>query len=628
MSARTLSKGFIAGACSALVLAACGGGGGGGYGSNMPAPTYTIGGTATGLTGTVVLQNNAGDNLSVTANGTFAFATPVASGRPYAVTVLTQPAGETCTVTSGSGTAAATVTSVAVTCVGMLSVVSSAPANNGVSVDRVLPLTITYSAPLNATGLASTVTLTNPGVVDAFTVAAAGTQLQITPSGPLTLLAPHTLGVSTAIRGTGGEAPAAAFSINFTTRDGFWRGPMQMQAASTGDGQDPDIAFARNGDALAVWDQSDGTHTSIWARSYSFIWGPAMLIETGVGDAMSPHVALDPAGNGIAVWQQQNGTRFDIWANYFTAGSGWGTAQLIETVDTGDAQYPQIAFDSSGNAIAVWEQSDGTHVRIRTNRYTKGTGWGTATTLDTAGNGDAGSPAIAIDANNNAAVVWQQAAGTVSDVWAARYTVAGGWSAPAHLETDNANSAAYPQVAFDLNGNAMAVWVQNDTTGPHVWANRFTSGAWGTPQRVETGSEQAFFPGVAFDGLGNAFAIWEQQGTNYLDIWSARYVAGTGWAPPALLDTEDAGQADSMHVAADLNGNAIAVWEQTDGTHFGIRMRRYQNGTGWGNVRSLEDPTAGDAFFPRVAVDPKGEAFVTWEQQGATQLNVETIRFD
>jgi hypothetical protein len=68
----------------------------------------------------VVLQNNAGDNLTLTANGSFAFATPVVSGSAYAVTVLTQPAvpSQTCSVTAGSGTVtSANVTTVVVTCI-------------------------------------------------------------------------------------------------------------------------------------------------------------------------------------------------------------------------------------------------------------------------------------------------------------------------------------------------------------------------------------------------------------------------------------------------------------------------------------------------------------------------------
>lgn len=80
---------------------------------------YLIGGTINGLLGTVTLQNNGGDNLDITSNGTFAFATPVTSGATYAVTVLTQPAtpSQTCVVTEGSGSVTNTdVTTVVVTC--------------------------------------------------------------------------------------------------------------------------------------------------------------------------------------------------------------------------------------------------------------------------------------------------------------------------------------------------------------------------------------------------------------------------------------------------------------------------------------------------------------------------------
>ena len=80
-------------------------------------PTYSVGGTASGLSGTVVLQDNGGDNLSVAANGSFTFPTKLTSGSAYAVTVLTQPTGQTCAVSGGTGTVgSANVASVAVTC--------------------------------------------------------------------------------------------------------------------------------------------------------------------------------------------------------------------------------------------------------------------------------------------------------------------------------------------------------------------------------------------------------------------------------------------------------------------------------------------------------------------------------
>ena len=79
---------------------------------------YSIGGTISGLTGTVKLENNGGNVLSVTANGTFTFTTKLASGKTYDVTVSTQPSGQTCTPTDKTGTVGSeNVTTVIVTCV-------------------------------------------------------------------------------------------------------------------------------------------------------------------------------------------------------------------------------------------------------------------------------------------------------------------------------------------------------------------------------------------------------------------------------------------------------------------------------------------------------------------------------
>ena len=92
--------------------------GGGSVGGTKTTTTYTIGGTLSGLASgaTVVLSDNTSDSLSLTANGAFTFKTAVNAGSAYSVTVATQPSGQTCTVTGGSGTANANVTGVSVTC--------------------------------------------------------------------------------------------------------------------------------------------------------------------------------------------------------------------------------------------------------------------------------------------------------------------------------------------------------------------------------------------------------------------------------------------------------------------------------------------------------------------------------
>jgi PKD repeat protein len=83
--------------------------------------TYSIGGSVSGLEGSgLVLQNNAGDDLSIDANGGFTFSTELLDGSSYTVTVKTQPTSpnQTCSISNGSGVVAgANVTDVNVDCV-------------------------------------------------------------------------------------------------------------------------------------------------------------------------------------------------------------------------------------------------------------------------------------------------------------------------------------------------------------------------------------------------------------------------------------------------------------------------------------------------------------------------------
>jgi hypothetical protein len=72
---------------------------------------FTISVAVTGLTGTLVMQDDKADNLTFTTNSTLTFATSYASGSSYTVSVKTQPAGQTCTLGSNaSGTITSNIT--------------------------------------------------------------------------------------------------------------------------------------------------------------------------------------------------------------------------------------------------------------------------------------------------------------------------------------------------------------------------------------------------------------------------------------------------------------------------------------------------------------------------------------
>ena len=384
-----------------------------------------------------------------------------------------------------------------------------------------------------------------------------------------------------------------------------------------------------------MWHQHDGTRYNIWANRYTagIGWGTAALIETDdTGDAFDPRIAIDAGGNALVVWVQDGGPRRSIVASRYTAAANtWSTAVLIETDDTGSAWKPKIAIDANGNALAVWAQDDGTENSVFANRYTASSNtWGTAVAIETDNviGHSASEPQIAVDANGNALAVWAQSDGIRDSIWANRYTAGSGWGTAALIETDDAGAAYTPKIAIDATGNAMAVWAQWDGTQTSIFANRYTAGTgWGTAAPIET--DNALNAGtvqIAFDASGNAMAVWVQ-GDGLSNVWANRYTAGTGWGTATLIETDNAGSAASPQIAFDSTGNALAVWSQSDGARINIWANRYTRGIGWGTAALIETDNAGDANEPQVGIDPSGNALAVWYQSNGTRSDIWANRY-
>ncbi len=415
----------------------------------------------------------------------------------------------------------------------------------------------------------------------------------------------------------------------------------------------PRVAFAPNGDALAVWmQQSDGLYFHIWANHFTAAtntWGTEEILETGAGDAWDPRIAIDAHGNALVVWYQDGDPtgagRNDIWSNYYTAGSGWGGAVLVESDNAGPALNPQVAFDPSGVGVAVWLQSDGTASQIRSSRFTVGT-WGTVSLLEAVSPGASRAPQIAIDASGNALAVWSRYDGTSENIWANRYTAGSGWGTAGLIETDNAGPATVPQIAFDASGNALAVWQQSDGLRRNIWSNRYSAGTgWGTAELIEwNNAADADNPQMAVDGTGNAVVVWQQSSGSGTPtrIWSNRYTAGSGWGGfPALIQTDIGGggtaNALTPQVAMDASGNVLAVWVQPDGASDpapDIWINRYTAGSGWGTTANLGQvrinipgAAGAPAGWPQIALDANGKALVVWSQSDGTADSIWSNRY-
>ena len=374
----------------------------------------------------------------------------------------------------------------------------------------------------------------------------------------------------------------------------------------------PQIVMDPVGNAAAVWYAYDGPGNSIWANNYSANsgWGTATRLENNTGEALGPHIAMDANGNSIAVWYQHEGTLAKIWASRYTAGQGWGTATPISTDITGRAYNPQIVMDIHGNAIAVWYQYDDTlHTNVWSNRYTVGQGWGSATLLEN-NTSYVNYPHIAMDAEGNAIAVWQEYVGSQTSIWGNRYTAGSGWGTATPIGT---NDAKYPQLVMSDNGNAIVMWEYQDG----IWVNHYTvDQGWGSSTLLpDVGPSRH----LAMDADGNAIAVWsEYDGTLPYNIWASHYLADQGWGTATLVEAGDDGEAKYLQIAMDAEGNAVLVWQQDyylsnyHNLRSNVWASRYTAGSGWGTAMPIEAESILSSSNPHVAMNDHGQAMAVW----------------
>jgi hypothetical protein len=384
-----------------------------------------------------------------------------------------------------------------------------------------------------------------------------------------------------------------------------------------------------NGNAFAIWVQNGGgSYPDIWTNRYvaSTGWELPTLMENSDTNVGVPSVAAQDNGNAIAVWPQTDGIRDSIWASRYVVGTGWSTPVLIETDNAGHAYAPSVAIDASGNAIAVWHQYDGVRNNIWANRYVAGGGWGTATLIETSTE-SASYPLIAVNGGGDAIVVWDQFDGARNNSWANRYVVGSGWGVATLIETENLGSAVSQSIAMDATGNGVAAWVQSDGTRYNLWANRYdVVTGWGAATLIENDNTGDVIQGspVVMDGNGNAMVVWSQFDGTRSNVWANRYVVGSGWGGATLIETDNTGSASSPSIAMNASGDAVAVWDQSDGTRTNIWANRYTMGTGWGTASLIEADNTGDATVASVAMSANGNAVAVWIQWDGLKFNVWT----
>jgi hypothetical protein len=177
-----------------------------------------------------------------------------------------------------------------------------------------------------------------------------------------------------------------------------------------------DVAIGGNGDAIAVAD-SNNAIASRYLLFGTNEWSNPAVLATGTL-LSSARVGADAQGNAVAIWSNLVNLQSSTFSN---ATKTWSSPITIpKDSATNTVGNPQIAVDPKGNAVAIWRGnvfgSQPQRHLIQVATLKAGTNEWTGLTVLSDINQDANHPHIAIDANSNAVAVWQQSNGTSTEI--------------------------------------------------------------------------------------------------------------------------------------------------------------------------------------------------------------------
>ncbi|HEY2532524.1 MAG TPA: kelch repeat-containing protein [Xanthobacteraceae bacterium] len=558
--------------------------------------TYNIGVTVSGLNASgLVLQDNGGDNLTISANGSVNFATPVASGSTYAVTILSQPAHQSCAVSAGSGTVTSSdVTGIAVSCTNTYTIggtvsglVSSGLVlqDNGAD-DLTISTTgnFTFATAMTAGGPYAVTILTQPsgqtcsvGNGSGTVTAADITNISVTCGNVWTWVAGSNVNSSAGIYGTQGVAsisnvPGARLAaISWTDTSGnLW--------LFGGNGYD---STATNGNLNDLWEFNPTAGTWDWVSGSNSVNASGLYGTQGVASASNAPGARDAAmswsdSSGLWLFGGNGPAGFfnDLWLFNPTAGT-WEWVSGSNSGNTGGT-YGTQGVASTGNvpgariAAVSWTDSSGNLWLFGGYGYDSSDTLGYLNDLwefnPAAGTWEWVSGSNTIGASG---VYGTQGVASISNVPGARSSAVSWRDLSGNLWLFGGNGYDSSGVNSDLND----LWELNPLTGIWVWVSGSNSanaiGVYGT-QGLASASN---IPGSRnsstswSDSSGN---LWLFGGSGYFnDLWKFDPTAGTWEWVGGSNSTNVAGVYGSLGVASTSNmpgARATAIsWTDSSG---------------------------------------------------------------
>jgi hypothetical protein len=284
--------------------------------------------------------------------------------------------------------------------------------------------------------------------------------------------------------------------------------------------------------------------------------GAAWTAPVALGQGSQPQVAVDADGDAVFTWVYHDGTNTRIRARARSAAGVLSPVQTLSSI-SGNGTYPQIAVDSTGDAVITWNFFDGDWERVQARARSAAGVLGAVQTLTPTGR-HAGGPTVGVDTDGDAVIGYTEEPNpdqpSASFRGQARARSAAGVLSPAQTVSPPPDGGVHA-VAVDADGDAVFI-SDLDNPDSRIQARaRSAAGALSPIQTVTPAGKQGDYPDVAVGPGGYAILVWRLNSSpNFLVQARTRSPAG------ALSPVKTLGKSPFAPQVAIGGGDAAVVW--------------------------------------------------------------------
>lgn len=356
------------------------------------------------------------------------------------------------------------------------------------------------------------------------------------------------------------------------------------------------------------------------------VWLEPSLLSGDNAEAYPPQIAMNEQGNGIAVWSQYKTTDFSygIWVAQYSKTKGWSAPKRISNT-VGQTGNPRVAINDRGDAIVVWSVFNSDAVPLSTvwsNYYDHRRGWGMPVKIQN-DSVDAYFPLVVMDQQGNAIAIWNQnnPAYDKTNIYANYFNHARGWMRSEMIQSSDTLLSLDSALSINHKGEVVAMWEQFDSNLDRAQSGLVTDifvrgKGWQSPEFIthdDTGS-----PSIALNERGDILAVWTAMNPSTLQdtVRASWYQASQGWSDSLPIQSNPYIDSDNVQVALGEHDNALVIWRGREYSDFGdspiyTYSNTYTTASGWATEEAVDEAAPYSA--PQLAMDERGNAIAVWE---------------